>query len=130
MFFADFLFALCIALLLSAIFTLVFGRRGPWESVLVFFLLVFLASWAGGVWLSPFGPVLWGSYWFPFLVAGFVIALVLASMPPGRSESTVDLVEQAEEEREAKALLSALGIFFWILILALLAAIIFGYLKG
>ncbi len=38
------LFALVMALLFPAVFTLGF-RRGPWSSVPVFFLLVFLAVW-------------------------------------------------------------------------------------
>src|SRR4030042_6874616 len=40
-------FALSMALLFTAIFTLGFLRRGPRSSVLAFFLIVFLASWAG-----------------------------------------------------------------------------------
>lgn len=53
MFLFDFFFAMAIAAIVTALFTLFFDRRGPWESWPIFFLLIFLVAWAGGVWVTP-----------------------------------------------------------------------------
>jgi len=127
MLFVHLLFALFFALLLSGIFALGFSRKGPWESVFMFFLLLFLLSWAGGAWLAPFGPQLWGGYWLPFLLVGVVIALFLAALaPPPRETGTV--AQEGGEAVEREAALTGLGIFFWILIATLVAAILIRYI--
>jgi hypothetical protein len=112
------LFALFAALILSAIFAVGFRKAGPWENIFSHFMLIFLISWAGGVWLSPVGPPLWSAYWLPFLLVGLVVALLLAAVPLGRKrESTVELVDVKREKKEEKAALLVMGTFFWILAL-------------
>ena len=129
--FTDLIFALIIALLLVALFSILFQIRGPWNNLLWFFLIVLLVTWAGGIWLSPMGPPIRQFYWLPFLVAGLIIALLLAAatIPMSREESTVELIDQ--EKRRAKRWVAgtALGIFFWLLVLLLLAAIFVRYLN-
>lgn len=129
MFLVHFLFALCTAVILSLIFTLGFGRRRVWPSVLFFFILILLASWAGGIWLTPIGPPLWKAHWLPFLVVGLIFALVLAvAAPSPPRRSTVELVESTEEEAEKKAAYWVVGVFFWFLVAALIVAIVWRYL--
>ena len=125
----HFLFALGTAVILSLIFVLGFGRKRGRSSVLIFFILILLASWAGGVWLTPIGPTLWEVYWLPFLVVGLIVALVLAAVaaPPPR-RSSVELVEPMEEEVDKKAAYWVMGIFFWSLIVVLIVAIVWRYL--
>jgi hypothetical protein len=91
----DFVFALVVALMLVVIFAVIFNIRPPGFGVAAFFVIVFLASWAGGVWMTPLGPTGWGVYWLPFLLVGLMVALLLAAvrMPPPE-ESTVELVNQ------------------------------------
>jgi hypothetical protein len=124
MVFAHLMLALVMALVLSAIFALGFRRTGPWASVPLFFLIIFLASWAGGIWLAPVGPPLWGTYWLPFLMVGLVFALLLAAIPPTKNEkSTVELINQEKRARERRKAFLALGVSLWIL-LGLFAAVI------
>jgi len=52
MFLMEASFASVMALRETAVFTLGFHCRGPWSSVLTFFLIVFLAAWAGSQWHS------------------------------------------------------------------------------
>ena len=93
MFILDFVFAIAIALVLVLLFSLVFQYRGPWNSVLWFFVVVLMATWAGGVWLTPVGPAVGGFYWLPFLVAGLIVSLLLAATAiPAKEESTVTFV--------------------------------------
>jgi len=60
MFWKHFLIALTTTLGLSAVFIAGFRKRGPWDNFLLFFAVVFLGSWAGGIWFSPLGPP-WGA---------------------------------------------------------------------
>jgi hypothetical protein len=129
MFFVHLLFALFVALILSAVFAIGFRKTGPWENIFILFMLIFLISWAGGVWLTPMGPPLWGAYWLPFLLVGVIVALLLAAVPLGRKrESTVELVDVKKEEKEEKAALMIMGTFFWILVLALITVLFFRYI--
>jgi hypothetical protein len=108
MFVMEMTISLAIGLLLTALFGAGLRMRGPWESLFVFFCLVSLSAWAGGSWLSPRGPILWGITWAPFLVVGSIVALFLAA--------TTDRDTQAENEEELEREKVILGNLFWILI--------------
>ena len=127
-FLIDFLFAAVFAVLLTLIFSTLFRRKGPWSRGLVFFLIVFLAAWAGGVWLLPFGPTLFGVTWLPFLIAGLFVALILAAaLPPQMTEESSEkkiVLEKRTDAVERKRF----DAFFFLLIGALLIAVILGYL--
>ena len=51
-----------ICIVSECVFRSRISERGPWTSLLLFFIIIFLATWAGGVWLSPIDPPLWGAY--------------------------------------------------------------------
>jgi len=88
-----------------------------------------MASWAGGIWLTPFGPSIWGTYWLPFLIVGLIFALFLAAIPPSREEeSTVELVNQEKEMAKRRKAFLALSIFLWVFLGLLAAVIIIRYL--
>jgi len=79
--------SLLIAILLSVLLVSVVvpadsDRRGPGPTLFLFVVLL-LATWAGGVWLPPLGPAAWGVHWLSFVVVGLFVALLLAAtMPP------------------------------------------------
>jgi hypothetical protein len=82
MFLREFLVAAVIGLVLSAAFALSARRQGPRSGFLWLFLFLLAATWAGGIWLSPFGPSVWGVRWLQFLAAGlFVLALMVLFKP-------------------------------------------------
>ncbi|HER44136.1 MAG TPA: hypothetical protein ENO08_06720 [Candidatus Eisenbacteria bacterium] len=126
MFVSDLLLAAGTAILLTVIFAIWLGRRGPWAKISVFFLVVFLASWAAGKYMDPIGPPIVGSYWLPFMLFGLVIALLMAaSMPfttPSVRRNTRDESEEGVETQQA-----VFNAFFWILLILLLALIIAAY---
>lgn len=117
----DLLFALFFALLFTAVFSGIFRIKGPWSSIPLFFLIIFLTTWAIGAWISPFGPGLWGSFWLPFFLIGLVVSLLLtatvSSVP--KRETTVELIDTKERAKERKLVLTTLGVFFWILLIVL-----------
>lgn len=124
MFWTDLLFGLGVAVVLTAAFASTLRRRGPWTSTALFLLVVFLASWAGGVWLTPIGSRLWGVAWVPFVVAGIFAALVLAGMaalvaPP---RTPTDVAERTEAQ--TRAFLALRGPVWFILFLLVLSILL------
>jgi len=120
------LFALLVSVLLTAIFLFGLGRKESWRRFLTFFLPVFLAAWAGGLWVTPVGPSAWGVYWVPFLFAGLMFALLLAATAPSRSPRSLrEAAEQASQEEQVER---AVGWLFWVLVAALVAAIMARYI--
>jgi hypothetical protein len=80
------LFVLVIAALLTAVFALGFRRR-EWDAgLLYFFFILFLATWAGGLWVGPYGSLLWGVPWATFLLVGVLPALLLTALIPLRRQ--------------------------------------------
>lgn len=126
MFFADFLFALAIGLLLTALFGTLFRTHGPGAAWWTFLLIVFLAAWVGGLWIRPFGPPLFGVVWLPFLLMGLFFALLLAAAIPARPPRTPG--EAISQARTKEATATVLGVFFWVLLIGLVVAIVVGYL--
>lgn len=60
-----------------------------WTALAFLFLALFLPIWAGGMWLGPMGPAMFGMYALPFLLIGLCVALLLAAVsPPRRQGST------------------------------------------
>jgi len=126
MFLAELLFALCMAILFTLIFAIGLRRTGPWANVWIFFLVIFLAAWAGGLWISPAGPVFLGIYWLPILFFSFIFAVLLASaVPPERPEPKVETISQVKRK---EAMAKAYDVFLWILLISLVMMIILGYL--
>jgi hypothetical protein len=112
MFVIEFVFALVISMLCAAFLLPVTARSGfrtrhpeieP-GSIFLTILILFLATWAGGIWLVPVGPRLWGVAWGSFVVVGLVVALVIAAVsrpddrppplgePPTARQRVIDLL--------------------------------------
>lgn len=132
MFIFDLVVAFLVALLLSSILFLGFRRAGPWASFLFLFLVLFLATWAGGIWLMPFGRPLGGVYWLPFLMVGIVFALLLAAVVPEdrNEESTIKLVTEEEKKEQERSTRRTVGLLFWLFVGVLVFAIVLHYLSA
>jgi hypothetical protein len=127
MFLTELLIALFMAMLFTLIFAIGLKRTGPWASIWIFFMVIFLATWAGGLWINPVGPVFLGIYWLPILFFSFIIAVLLASaVPPERPEPKVETISQVKHK---EAIVKDYDAFLWILLISLLLMIILGYLS-
>lgn len=130
MFWAELVIALIVALLITLIFGVIIGiqwpgRTGVRPSLILFFILVFLSTWVGGIWTEPFGPTILGVSWIPFVLVGLIIALIIAAaIPPRKPVSRQEAIRQAEAESETR---TVLGFFFWLLLVLLVAALIIYY---
>jgi len=135
MFLVDLFVALIIGLILTVIFWPPLRMSGLWADLagaagfLWFFILVFLAAWLGGVWIAPVGPPLWGIYWFPFLMMGLLFALLLAATAPIRlpHRRRETLAEAREEPSVDESTFVVLNLFYWILLIVLIASILAHY---
>jgi hypothetical protein len=129
----DIMMALIVAIILSAIFALSTWRGNKKSGFIWLFLIIFIATWAGGIWLRPFGPKLWGLHWLSFLLIGFLVALFLSlktpsNHPPRGRRETLDMLERIKQEKEIqKMTYVTINLFFWVLLAALVAAIILRY---
>jgi len=129
MFWIDLILVFFFALILSALLGWGLGWRHPARtdafgaSFLFLFLVLLLVMWAGGAWLHPWGPVLYGSSWLAFLLIGLLAVLFILAVasPPARRRIP------RKEAEEAVAESAAFGLFFWLLILGLLVALIAAY---
>ncbi|MCE3259056.1 MAG: hypothetical protein K0S12_697, partial [Bacteroidetes bacterium] len=60
--------ALLVALVITVFFSAVLRHKGPWGAVWLVFVTIFLASWAGYLWINPFGPMVLGVSVAPIFV--------------------------------------------------------------
>ena len=121
--------AVVVALLFTLLFVLS-GSRGPWDSAWTLFLVLFLALWATGLFINPLGPVYWGIAWVPLISVGLLLAILFMAVTPSRrrrrlKDSKIVEVKNPEDADTALAGIT-LGLFFWLLILLFLVAIIIG----
>jgi hypothetical protein len=89
MLFSGFIVAFVVALALSTLFVALFGSGRPadgsiWAGFMLFFLVVWLATWGIGSWMTPYGPLMYGVPWLSFLLIGLLVALVAAASLPSR----------------------------------------------
>jgi hypothetical protein len=131
----EFSVSFIIAVFLTGLYVLLTRGDGRRTGLVWLFLIIFLATWAGGIWLRPFGPTFWGIQWLTFLLSGLVVVLVLViavprKAPRGRYE-TLDMLERIEQEKALeKVAYITLSLFFWFLLAILVIAIILHQIIG
>ncbi|HEY9176434.1 MAG TPA: hypothetical protein VIN07_02025 [Flavipsychrobacter sp.] len=126
--------SVALALIGSSLLLFVFNRRvpGPGRGMLYLFLIILLFSWAGGAWIHPADSSL---TWAGYAVVAFLVILLLGALlprlpkgtsPRGSITTRVTSQDLEQREEEAEALDVTFGLFFWLLLLALLATGIAG----
>jgi Ca2+/Na+ antiporter len=129
----EFLVSLTIALLVCVVYALITRSDVRRTGFGWFLLFVLLATWAGGVWLRPFGPI-WGDIrWLQFLIAGLIVLLLFALFAPfkaprGRRDTIHQLQEIARQKEVQKVTYVTLGIVFWVILVILIAVIAIRYI--
>ncbi|HEV8244381.1 MAG TPA: hypothetical protein VGP93_01300 [Polyangiaceae bacterium] len=131
MLWSDILVALLVALVFSGVFASVVRWGGPHTGrigaagLLIFFCLMFLATWAGGLWMPPLGPPAWGVSWLNFALVGLVMAAVIAAAgAPGRPRRARAGATALDQSDTAGL---GLTIFFWVAVVILLLMVIAAY---
>ena len=114
------------ALIITVILVFIISAitKKPIRSFWLFFVVVFLATWSGQLWINPFGPRAWGISWLPLLiVALFFSFFILALIPP------VSAIRTASDEPERSPFIIA-GMFFWLIVVILFISIVIGYYRS
>jgi hypothetical protein len=124
----DLMVAFIFGFVIVGIVTRVFNTKGPWDNFLLFFLVVALFAWSGGIWLVPFGPQYMGIGWAPILFMGFLAVMLLTAASPKEFPMIMPSKKQAKNQsrREAqyrKENRIVIDLFFWLLVVCL---VIFG----
>lgn len=132
MFYLEMIYAMLIALAIALVWTIGLRKRGPWATIPWFVLAVFLCAWAGGIWVSPFGPTGWGVSLLPFLLMGTLGALFLVSAAPHVGRIKVAARRKAPDDAHAEHSMSernegALNAFFWVVTAVMLVMILSRY---
>jgi hypothetical protein len=122
-----FLTSFIIAVLFSLILLSSIGRKKDASllPIIVFFMVLFFAGIAGGFWIVPFGPVLWGVSWLPIFLVILFVTLMVAIPPPHRPKA-----KASNTDPEASATFAAIGFFTWMLLLLLIFAAIAGIYRA
>jgi len=113
---ASFFIALTISLIV------LLGGRNSFASVIVFFLILFLAVLSGYYWIVPFGPLFWGVAWMPLFFVGIICAFFLLIPPPSPKKSINDMKAFNISSGSAGT-----SIFTWLLLLLLIIAVLTGF---
>jgi hypothetical protein len=131
----EFFASLVVALVLCVVFALVTRRQRRRTGFVWFFLFVLIATWAGGIWIRPFGPE-WGDiHWLQLLVVGLLFVLMFALFAPhkkprGRHDTLNQLEEIARQKQLQKVAYVALKMVFWVVLCVFILAIIIHYAAG
>lgn len=114
-----FIFTFLLTLIISAV------SRRPLRGLWIFFLIVFLATWAGPLWIRPFGPVFGGVAWMPMLIVSVFFWLLILSIIPQVPDAKSTEMNKTDENASTMVL----GVFFWIMIMLLIISIAVGYYR-
>jgi hypothetical protein len=96
-FWTDLGLSLAVAGFLTLAFWAGFRRQGPLTYLPVVFVVVFLATWAGGAWIQP-AALRPGWRWLPFAAVGLIFALLLVAAAPRQPRSRARVAEEAVDE--------------------------------
>jgi uncharacterized membrane protein len=99
----------------------------PWKRIIVIFLIMLFASWAGGVWIAPVGPAFLGIYWLSFFIVALILALTLETV--SALHATPSDIDKKETRKKEEALEVLISTSFLILLIVFMIVIIFGYIK-
>lgn len=127
MIFGDFLMALIIALFFTIVLTVSGKKYRSWKRIIVIFLIMLFASWAGGVWITPVGPAFLGIYWLSFFIVALILALTLETI--SALHATPSDIDKKETTKKEEALEILISTSFLILLIVFMIVIIIGYIK-
>lgn len=123
------LLVVLLTLFITGLFVFVLGARGPGGKIWTFFLVLFLVIWAADLWVTPYGPEVWGVTFVPLFVIGFIVALLIAAAQGAKRKSDKEIQKEDKDYQPENVNVqkmdesSALGAIFWVLLILLFIAI-------
>lgn len=130
MLFWEILLVILAALVIGSIFYYLLKLSGPWGSFWSFLLILILSGLAAAAWITPVGPVYYNISWFPVLFTILLFAILMAAATPSRrAPRQTTNTQRHVEDTEGGLAFVALSAFFWVFLLFLLIAAIWGIFR-
>ncbi len=126
----DIIFSIVLSLIITFVFAVGFKNKGPWGAIWAFFLLIFLAVWAGSIWVNPAGVEVWGYPIIPVAIIGVVCALIISATAPPDSRETIRHHEELGTNPKKGLSMNSFSVYFWLVMVTLVLIIVFGYYVG
>jgi hypothetical protein len=120
-----------VSLIAALVFTFIFsgffrGRgRGPLGGLFLFFVILFLTTWSGQLWINPISPLYFGVDWVLLIFTAIVFSLFMIALS-APLETPPKTSDPATPEKEAGV---AIGVFFWVVLILLAIAVVGGHLR-
>lgn len=131
MIYTEFIVAIALAVIFTVILLPLLGWPRPGRdgggAALLLVLLLMLGTWAAMLWVTPLGPAVMGVYWVPGLATAWLLALLILAIAPRRGRAATPAEATREAQAEARAERLIFGVFFWLLVLSLVAAVVTRY---
>lgn len=121
-----------VSLIAALVFTFIFsgffrGRgRGPLGGLFLFFVILFLTTWSGQLWINPVSPLYFGIDWVLLIFTAIVFSLLMIALS-APLETPPKTNDPATPEKEAGV---AIGVFFWVVLILLAIAVIGGHFRN
>ena len=133
MFIAELLASVLFAILASTLSVYLLRLSGVRMATFWLFMLVLLATWAGGVWLRPMGPGVGGISLMSFVIAAalaVLLVLAVARRPtPHNRRETIAFLQQEQRKKEMQAVTTlSLNLLFYFLLILFTVAIVAHYI--
>jgi hypothetical protein len=124
--------AFFVSLLTTFLFLFLYKNKANIKDPVLFFLIIFFASWSSQLWISPFGPDLWGVSWVPMLITALIAAILSIAIYalPVSIQIKANNVKSNGGIISQRTPLEITGLLIWILLLVLIASVVFAYSKG
>ncbi len=123
----ELLIAIFVALLFGIITVrIILKGKYSWRYFWAIFALIFMSTFAVGLWVTPVGGILWDYYWVPYVSMGIFMSLLLAATAPVVSKENFDKPLDGKDSRYSGLPVFLLGKFYWLMLFLLVVIISIG----
>ncbi|WMJ74831.1 hypothetical protein RCC89_16880 [Cytophagaceae bacterium ABcell3] len=119
--------ALAITVIFTSVLKIKLPKRGFWFLLVLIFLVTLAANW----WVRPLGTPVYGFYWLPGLLAGVIVAFIIAATMHrdnkkirSSTKSKIYDLDKTPEDDIKKEYPLAMGLFFWLAVALLIFIIV------
>lgn len=121
------LWTLLFAVFFTVVFSYVLFNRRDYQSMFGYFLMLFLASWALAIWVTPIGPLYFGVPLFSLFLGTFLIALLLGVFNDTRKLTRLSDKKVVEVPSATRPAPYSPGIYYWTVAVLLVAVILIAF---
>jgi hypothetical protein len=130
---AEFTVAFLVTCVFAISFYLFQGKDMAHRQFAALCMLIFLGTWAGGVWFRPFGSSFGSIFRLSYLLSGLAVSipvfLFFRKPPPYGRKETIALLDKMQQEKKVRQMAER-SVYFYLrfLLIFLAAAIIIRYI--